>query len=478
MKRFQFSISGIFVLTFLVAIVLSLRGGLGSQWSFETIWIAVFVLAYWKSPKRGWRQVVRATGTTAVICGVLILCVYASFLYRRGAPRAVELALHGSMLALVAVVLAAAAASLVEGIRAIARYWLRGTWPRRVVVALALVASITLVLVGWMTLRPRYWEPVSATSSGRAFREGLPRLAVGAQGSDVDDAWLVDASPDGKLVAAIPYGSQKVLVFDAASGELVASFAAASEERFYDVTFHPDGSVLAALLYSQTGARKLARWDMPACTPREPVSLDHLVDRPQPVQNTWLSLERCLFVVRGRPLDERTGKVEVSTVDLLDEQLAPRPFASGDVDITTAPNRLDLWSFADPQDGIVSRGGDWICVAGKCLCRGDTAATKLPGRALGFFRNTHCLAVQEKSDAFYWKRERPREWVRPPFWNYLRMGVRFRVSIYDGGTQQVIARTRWFTQLGQPRMSPDGSQLLAKQGDSVLIWEFPQVSGD
>ena len=67
---------------------------------------------------------------------------------------------------------------------------------------------------------------------------------------------------------------------------------------------------------------------------------------------------------------------------------------------------------------------------------------------------------------------------RPPFWNYLRMDVRFRVVIYDCRTQQVIAGSRWFRELSRMRMTPDGSGLLAKQGDAVLIWRFPEVRPD
>jgi hypothetical protein len=252
MKRFQYSISGIFALTFLVAIVLSLRGGLGSQWSFETIWIAVFVLAYWKSPNKGWRQVVRATGTTGVVWGVLIVCVYAWFFNRRGAPGAIDLAIHGAILVLAAVLLAMAGACLVEGIRVAVRFLRRCTWPRRVVVAVALVASIPRVAVGWMGLRGSYWEPATVTSAAEAFDAAFPWLPSVQQKPELKYVRPGLPSPDGRFVAAILNGAQRVRVFDSARSKVVATLTAGRDEQFADLTFDRDGSVLAALVYSKS----------------------------------------------------------------------------------------------------------------------------------------------------------------------------------------------------------------------------------
>ncbi|MCL4190244.1 MAG: hypothetical protein KJZ87_00755 [Thermoguttaceae bacterium] len=432
MKCCQFSISGILLLTFLVAIVLSLRGGFGSRWSFEIIWITVFALAYWRSPKSGWSQVLRAIGITGVVWGVLILCMNAWFLNRKGTPSTVELALHAAVLVLAAVVLSTGAACLVEGIRLAARRWARCEWPRRVVLVLAPLALISLVVACWMALRPTYWEPVSVTSTGQPFEEAFPYLDGEKDRPSVKDVWLADASADGRFIAAIIYGGQKVVVLDAACRVLVASFDMASGEGCNDLTFDPGGTVLAVLCHSKTAGPKLLRWDVPSWTPREPASLDHLVGRDQLSQISCLALDRCLLVVCACAVDQRTGKIEISTVDLLDEWLAPRPFACAEVEIKSSslPTRRALGRFAVPQDWIISPSRNWICGGGCCVSRGRSSLTTLPGKALGFFRDTDCLAIEQRSDALYWNRERHAA-VAPPFWNYLHMGSRSRVSIYD-----------------------------------------------
>jgi hypothetical protein len=484
MKRFQFSISAIFALTIVVAMVLSMRGGLASESPFETIWIASFLLSYWRSPRCGWRQIFRALGTMAVVWGVLILCVYLWYVNRRGAPSAVELALHGGVILLAAVVAAFAGACLVEAIRAAVRFWLRGAWSRRVVLPLASFALISLVMVGWIALRASYWEPAALTSAAEAFDEGFPCLPGVQEHPELKYVRRVVASPDNRFVAAILNGHQRVLVFDSASRDVVASFTAGSDQWFSDLTFHPDGGVLAAIVCSKTAGLKLARWDVPSWAPREPAPLDHLVDRAQPGESTCLALDRCLLVVRSHGLDQRTGEVDLFTVELLDQRLAPRAFASGRTDLKKLPRGPGLSTSTDPKAWIVAPSGNWIATSADRLSAApdylfcaDTAPTRLRGRALGFFRNTDCVGLCEGSIAFYWRRQTPAT-VAPPFWDYCRIGGHSRVTIYDCRTQRVIARSRWFTQLQHPRMSADGSQVLAEQGDSVLIWEFAQVSRD
>ena len=475
MKRFQFSVSGLFVLTFLVAIVLSLRGGLESEWSLETIWIVVFLLSYWKSPEAGRRQVVRAAATTGVIWGVLVLCLYAWLLNRKGAPSAVELALHGAVVVLAVVLLAVAAAWFVEGIRAAVRFWLRRGSAPRVLLALAAVGSVSLVAVAWTNLQSSYWEPASMTSAQEAFEEGFPWLRHGPQSPSGKYFGLVIGSLDGRFAAATLDVSQKVQVFDLASEELLASFSTAGDEWFSDLTFHPDGSRLAALAHSKTAGLKLVEWDVPDWTPREPIPLDHLVDGDRPGECRYVALDRCLLVVRARAIDRHTCRVEISTVDLLDERLSPRPFASGKIESVGSLHGAGLSRIVDPRGWMVSPSGKWISGAGDYLFCAGAAPIRLRGRAIGFFRDADCLVVHERTVGFYWRGEQPTAIVAP-FWNYLRVDARYRVTLYHCGRQQVAARSRWFTDFGEPHMTPDRSQLLAERGDSVLIWEFPESS--
>ena len=475
MKRFQFSISGLFALTFLVAIVLSLRGGFGSARSFETIWIAVFPLSYWKSPKAGWRQVVRAAATTAVIWGVLMLCLYAWFLNRKGAPSAVELALHAAVVVLAAVILTAAAAWGVEGIRAAVRFWLRRGRVPRALFALAAVGAIALVAVAWMNLRPSYWEPVAVTSADEAFEEGFPWLPQGPQSPGDGYFGLVVGSEDGRLAAATLDMRQKVQVFDLASEEIVASFAMPGDERFGDLTFHPDSGALAALVYSETAGVKLLQWDIPDWTPREPIPLDHLLDHGLPHESRYVSLDRCLLVMRDRLVDSRRGNLEIFTADLTEDRLVPRPFAAAKIEEDKLRAHWGCLKLANPRGWMVSPSGKWVCGAGDYLFSAGAAPIRLRGSAIGFFRDVDCLAVYEQSVRFSWKCE-THPLVAPPFWDYLHVGHRYRVTLYDCRRQRVTARSRWFTRLYDARLTPDRSRFLAEQGNLVLIWELPGVA--
>ena len=255
-----------------------------------------------------------------------------------------------------------------------------------------------------------------------------------------------------------------------------ASFSMAEDEGFSDLTFHPDGSRLAALAHSKTEGLRLVQWDMPDWTPREPISLDHLVDAQRPGEYCRVALDQRLLLVRARAVDRNTWSVNIFTADLLDEQLSPRPFASGRIENDSSTHAESLSRFFDRSEWMVSPSGKWISGAGDYLFCAGAAPTKLRGAAIGFLPDTDCLVVHERTDGFYWKGERCKSFV--PFWNYLRIDARYRVTIYDCDKQQVTARSRWLAYGWEPRITPDRSQLLSEEGDSVLIWELTESSSE
>jgi hypothetical protein len=225
MRSGQFSLLSLLVCMFIAAMALSIQGGLES--ALQAAWLGAILLAYLVSPTKGWRQVLRVTGSTAVVWSVSVISAYAAFLHQKGAPRVGELMRHGSLIILTGTFAALIIAGSVEGMRTLWR-----SWPRKLTfpsIATTLCVSLfigCLIANDSMIRRLIWWEPASEISAGDA-RTFLTGLHV-RQRPDASHYHRV-ASTEANLIAGIHHGFKRISVYDASTNNEIRSFDAPTE---------------------------------------------------------------------------------------------------------------------------------------------------------------------------------------------------------------------------------------------------------
>lgn len=467
----QFSIRTLFAFTIVTAVLVSMRDGVRSERSLQAIWVASLLFSYWNSPPSPWRRIGRVTAVTGIVWSVCILWAYR--LYAAGIDIPLKgLVLRGVLVALAGIVIAFTAACWVEGLGSVGRFWSRASTPRRVLCA----GLLLLPLFAWAVRDAacsRYWDPAAVISASQTDGDMDP-VHRAEQKHGVKFMHTV-GSADGVYLAAILNGSQDALILDCATNGVAAKLATAGIEWFGDLTFLPNSRVLAAIVYSGATPVKLLRWDAPHWTPRDPVSLDGLATGSKDGDNTFLSLDQILLVVNGDRIGERRAKVKIWSIDLLQDRLNPRTFATAVIDMQL-PRDGHAWTGAS-NAWVTSAKGTWIASSGSWvqarpdyLFSAQRAPTRLAGCAIGFLSDDDRLAIYERYEGLVWKNE-PVMASAPPFWNHLVIGMRFRVVIFDCRSRQVVARSRWYTRLREPRITPDRSRLLAEREDTVLVWQ-------
>jgi hypothetical protein len=477
MKNLRFSLASVLALLVIVATVLSVRQGLTSESALQAVWLASFILSYWRSSTRGWRQVVRVTAVTSVMWGVTILCVYRWCMDRVGAPDE-GLVRHGILIALVGSLFTFTLALLVEGVR-VARHSWRAVTRRRSVITVSLLLFLTLLLgTAWKITQPRVWRPVSIVDPDEAARREFGTFARVVQRPELEYAQSVTSSADGQLFAARLNGSAKVLVFAEETGEAIASLDARPGEWFVSLSFHPDGSALTTILRSRSAKPRVVQWctdGWEECT--HPLLEDLLGQLSHSDMTTSLSVHHQFLVVANlRRVGQAKARVEIVCVDLLEEQLAPHNLGSVMVELSDIAPRVNDEFFPDRISWMCSPSGKCVATA-SVLFRANAPPTSLPGSVLGFLPDRDQLIVYERSERLVWKRRR-RSTVAPPFWDYLRHKTHDRVAIIDCGDLRATAQSPWL-EFGNPRMSPDESQLLAEVWrGSALVWDFPDGMTD
>lgn len=479
-KYFQFSLGGLLALMIVAAALVSFRGGLTSERSLHAIWVASFLLWYWKSPANAGRRILRATATTGVIWSVCILWAYRLFV--TGVQEPMEgLARRGVLVAVAGVVAAFAIACFAEVLGLAVRLYRSISPPRRVICVLLLLLPLLLAWVVWDATCPPRWDPAVVISASQEEDSDVDPVRRIEQKHGVKWTRDVVRSADGRYLAILN-GSQDVLILDGAIEGVAAKLASENGEWFRDLTFQPNSHGLAAIVYSDATSAKLARWDAPHWTPREAIPLDGLLARSSHCDCTTLSLDQVLLVVNYDRVGERRARVTIFTVDLLQDRLDPKEFVSATIDLPL-PRRQGLWK--DPWIAwIVSPKGTWIASTGSWIravqdsvfCAKGTPA-KLAGRAIGFLPDDDHLLVYERYDGLVWKKEQTTT-SAPPFWNHLRNGERYRVAIFDCRNRQVATCSRWFTRISEPRITPDRSRFLAEQQNTVLVWQIPDFRAD
>ncbi|MDP6557993.1 MAG: hypothetical protein QGG71_25220 [Pirellulaceae bacterium] len=484
MKAFRFSLSGLLAFVVVVATVISLGGGLASQSSLRPIWVASLLLSYWKSPVAGWRQIVRVTATTGVIWSISILWAYALFANFANIDTmpTVLLASHGGLVALVGIVFAAGTAFLVEGLRWTWHIWRQLEVRRRVSAVLVLLLSITFGWGTWTITRPRYWEPALVAKSAESERGEFAYLDQIKQRHDLVLAYIVGCA-DGRFIAARLFALREVLVFDAVTGELVARFGAGDGAWFGRLAFRPDSSALAAILYSKSSGPKLVQWDTASWKPLGPVPIDSLLVPPKPGDYRSFSLDdRFLIIVDFRDALREKAKVDIFTVDLLEDQFTPRRFASATIELNKLAARNNDNLAPDTISWMVAPNGKWLATSGDggsdfrdYLFWTKANPVRLQGRVIGFMSDGEHVVVCEKSVRLVWKEVRQKLEPRPPFWNHLRFLPLSRVLILNCRNQQTVAQSRWM-QISRPHMTPNRSRLLLERTpQSVLVWKLPEI---
>lgn len=469
--RCQYSLSAVFACTLIVAMVSAFCSGPVGEWSLLAIWLASFLLSYWRSPRRGRGQVVRTTAITTSIWALAILCTHFYFIGTMGGSRLVVLGLHAVTIILAGAIIAFAGTCAIEGVLAFIHYWSCKSWLWRGVL---LVSACMLVMATWQLTEWRfnaYWDPSVVDSRDSVIQrrhaaDHLERL------DNIEYRHAV-ASPDGRSVAAIRADSRSVLIRDRDDSRLIASREAEGDEWFGDLTFSPDGSLLAAVLYSRVLAPRLVRWDAITWSKREDIALDSLLDRGEPNRIIELSLDQFLVVVTYQITVKPTADVEIVVADLRDNQLTPKHFAEGTVEYRAAPP-VGLW-ITSPGVWVVARDGEVIATSGKrpdkVYCR-KSGPICVPGKVIGFASNNRHLVVVNRSIRFVWKSEEQKSIAQsPPFWEHVWIEPRQCVAVFDWQRQEVIRQSRWYHRLSNLRLTPDGAAIIATQGESTLVWK-------
>jgi hypothetical protein len=473
-KYCQFSLSGLFALTIVAATLVSFRGGLTSERSLHAVWCASFLFSYWNSPAIAWRRILRATATTGVVWSVGILWAYCLFVTGIVFPME-GLAVRGVLVALAGVLAAFAAACLVEVVRAVVRRWPTASWPRRVMGAFLLLLPLPAWAV-WDAACPARWNPAVVISARQEVDlEVDPVRRVEQQHRFCRH---VVGSADGRYLAAILNGSREVLILDGATGRVSAKLATGNDEWFADLTFHPNSRVLAAIVDSDDAtSAKLVRWDAPDWISRQAIPLDGQFGRSNRSDRTSFLIDQVLLVITYDHVGDRSVRVTIFTADLLQDHLDPKEFVSATIDLKMSRRRLRT---EGPDEWIASPNGKWIATFGSrlaaaqdCVFCAEGPPAELAGRAVAFLSDGDHLLVHERSERLVWKKKQTTT-SSPPFWNHLRIGVRYRAAIVDCRKRQVVACSRWFPSLLEPRVTPDRSRFLADHGDAVLVWQIPE----
>lgn len=470
--RCQFSLTAIFALVLVIAMVLTLCGGAVSEPSLLAIWLMWFGLSYCGSQKGGWAQIAKTTTATAAVWATSVTCAYAFFI---GSVNGVLLASHGFVIVLAGTATAFVAACFVEAIRWVANRWSSAIWLNRFFLS---VSVILLMMVAWEWVElaiPRRWDPMVVRSRDLIDHQFDNPKRI----SQIPDGKCehVTMSADGNYCAALLDGSMSIRVFDTANGKLCASFDVQEGEWFGDLTFRSDGKRFAAILCSKSAEPKLVGWDLPKWTPCVFASLSALLDGCEHTEAIELSLDRVLLFIKYRRASRHTANAIVSIVDLYDEKLVPQVFAEGLTSFgLMETSRIYVGS---PNAWIVAANRRWIATSGKStgdqVFYTDSAPIILPGCAIGLLANHDSLGVIESSWRCVWKDKAERALPSPPLWNRLLIEPGARVLMFDCNRKKVMARSCWFNRLVRPQITLDQERILTNDNGVTLAWEVSDV---
>jgi hypothetical protein len=490
MKRFQFSLSAVFVaMVFAWAFISVLMQfvSFGAEAAFEQllwlVWLASLLISFWRSTARGWKRILQATMLTGAVWSTIV-CTYLLLSIPLGiydetfvtGVSSLGLLLHALAVAVAGVAAGFLGACLLQMVVWAAHRWRSAARGTRVVCFAAMLSIAIAAGLWWHVEHSRLWKPsIAAASDAEPDRA---RQILHKHG-----LWVLPAvSPDGRFVAG--WNESSINVFDMATSNMIADLRAPEGAHFTTMKFLSDSSALVAILgVPGTTGGVLFRWTTDTWEEEDRLSLDRLPNQSRRGKTFPILTDDTLLLVHMDDADPARAQIELFTAELLKDCRIVK-FAS-----TTAKLAMPV----DGQRRLPPTHWDWkvapnhACIVIKVerdchwvFRRGSDQILKFPGDPLAFFSDGDRIVISEQSwqlivrsrDKASGYRHAPPLWYPP--WDF---EICYRVSALDSRTGRRIARSDWWP-CRPPAFDPVRRTVTAEYQKGLLVWDVAAVGQD
>ncbi len=496
MKRFQFSLSALFVaMVFAWAFISAFMQfvSFGAEAAFEQllwlVWLASLLISFWRSTARGWKRIFRATMLTGAIWSTIV-CTYLLLSIPLGVydgtfdsrVSSLGLLLHALAVSVAGVAAGFLGACLLQMVVWAAHRWRSAATRTRVVCFAAMLSIAIAAALWWYVEYSRTWKPsIAAASDAEPIAEPDRARQILAKHGLYPLWGPPQVSPDGRFVAGSSESSIKV--FDMATSNMIADLRAPEGQRFTRMKFLSDSSALVGIpgMPGTTG-EALFRWTTDTWEEQDRLFFDHLPNRSRRGKTFPILTDDTLLLVHVDDADPARAQLELFTVELL-EDCRIVEFASMTANLATPVDRQyglhpTLWMVAPDHACIVSpdvfeRDCHWV------FRRGSDQILKFRGNPLTFLSDGDRVVIWEQSRQLIVRSRDKASGYRhaPPLWSPWKWEICYRVSALDSRTGRRIARSDWWP-CRQPAFDPVRRTVTAKYQKGLLVWDVAAVGQD